>query len=77
MNKIKFKEYVAKRGLKPVKVWQDKTGFYAQIKGSTRNTDGFSQILQGGTVVRLSLKDLTNSGIVGDGVEVILKGKTK
>ena len=75
MKNIPFRTYIAKQGLKPVGIWKLPTGYYAQIKGSTKSAKGFTQILQGGTVVRLSPKDVSNPDIVGKDTTVIFENK--
>jgi hypothetical protein len=64
MTKDEFKTYVAKQGYKPIRVWELPTGLYASIKGWASTPNGFTQILQGGSIVRLSLKDINNPFIV-------------
>lgn len=64
-----FAQYVAFRGYKAIRVRCNETGLYAHIKGHASYSTTipyFSQVLQGGTVLRLSLKDLDNTFIVGD-----------
>jgi hypothetical protein len=64
MTKDEFKQYVIKQGYKPMFIWELPTGFYARINGWASTADGFSQILQGGTIVRLSHRDINNPLIV-------------
>jgi hypothetical protein len=76
MKRIKFKEYIAKLGYQPIKTWKNESGYYAQIKGTAhKGTSGVTQVLQGGTILRLSLKDVSNSDIVGKDTEVIFENK--
>jgi hypothetical protein len=62
---MKFKTYIAYRGYKAVKVWSNASGMYAQLKEFKSSAEGFTQVLQGGTVVRLSHKDVDNPLITG------------
>jgi hypothetical protein len=77
MTNINFKSYVALRGYKPVKVWENENGYYAMIKGSTNSVKGFTQILQGGTVLRLSKKDVDNKDVIGVGIRVVFESTSK
>jgi hypothetical protein len=64
MTKEEFRKYVIKQGYKPMLVWELPTGYYARINGWASTAEGFSQILQGGTIVRLSFKDIDNPLII-------------
>jgi hypothetical protein len=62
-----FAIYVALNGYRPVRVWENDHSLYAQIKGQCCDPKPkFTQVLQGGTVIRLSKKDLNNKEIVGN-----------
>lgn len=77
MKTINFKKYVAMAGYRPIKVWKTKEGYYAKVNGFvSKPTPQFTQVLSGGTVVRLSLKDVGNSDIVGKDVKVVFESKS-
>lgn len=72
MNKITFKQYLVSNGFKVIRTYKNETGFYANILWRvSKDNKSVTQVLQGGTVVRLSLKDLSNPAIVGDNTEVV------
>ena len=78
MKTIGFKKYLAKLGYGVVKVWENESGLYAQIKGfASKGTSGVTQVLQGGTIVRLSHKDVQNPLIVGTNTHVILESDSR
>jgi hypothetical protein len=53
--------YVSMLGYKVIRVWANEMGLYAQLKGQCLNPEiGFTQVLQGGTIVRLSYSDINN-----------------
>jgi len=62
-----FREYVAWRGYTVIRAWGiDNDGFYAYIKGHvSKFCPHFTQVVSGGSVVRLSFKDLNNELITG------------
>lgn len=63
--KEKFAEYCAYHGYSTNKIYSNETGLYAHINGwVSKNCPHFTQVLQGGTTVRLSYKDLQNESIV-------------
>lgn len=77
MKTINFKKYVAMAGYKATKVWKNQEGYYARIDGYvTKPNPHFTQVLSGGTVVRLSLKDVDNPQIVGKDVKVVFESKS-
>lgn len=77
MKKINFKQYVAMAGYKPIKVWKTQEGYYAKVNGFVSKPNPyFTQVLSGGTVVRLSLKDVDNFDIVGKDVKVVFESKS-
>jgi len=69
---MRFKTYIAKRGFQAVRVWSNESGLYAQIKGFKSSAEGFSQVLQGGTIVRLSHSDVDNFLITGVNETIVL-----
>jgi hypothetical protein len=78
MTKIKFREYVVKRGHMPLEVWKNENGYFAKIRAwMPTSPRGFTQVLQGGTLLWLSLKDSSNPNIVGNGVDVIFESAGK
>jgi len=65
--KRKMAQYCAWRGYSTNLIVLTKEGLYAHVNGwVSKDCKYFTQILQGGTTVRLSLKDLENELIVGD-----------
>ena len=66
MNQIRH--YVAFHGYKPIAIRETPEGYYISIRGwaSSEALKHFTQILHGGTVLRLSKRDMDNRAIVGD-----------
>jgi hypothetical protein len=71
VEKIRFRTYITKAGYYATRIWENQEGYYAQLLGHTSSPNKFTQILQGGTVVRLSKADTQNPLIVGENIQVI------
>ncbi len=72
-TEITFKSYIAKLGYQYLHTYSNDSGMYARITGfaSIREEKGVTQVLEGGTLLRLSWKDVDNPLIVGEGTKVI------
>lgn len=63
-----IRHYTALHGYKAIAVRETPEGYYISIRGraSSEALKHFTQVLHGGTVLRLSKKDVDNRDIVGD-----------
>ncbi len=73
LKQITFKSHIARLGYVYLHTYSNDSGMYARITGfaSAREEKGVTQVLEGGTLLRLSWKDVSNPLIVGEGIEII------